>query len=337
MSTGLQTLEENQPVQMTKGDVQRLLTFAVEQVKEMTMIPSASGRRSRSIAELKLWAEIIRSAGMIPAQKEGGKDIPEATLVNRAIAKIVMGDQWDIDEFSSQSLFHFIPVSGTIVPDYKALLARIAGSGKYRYKLSENSDTRCAGTLFELVGEKWIERGEVEYTIEQAKNAGLYSEERALEKVIGKWPDGNPKVAKKGAWEAHTSVMLLSKWARRVFNLYCGDLYFLGGVVRTAEDYEEEILIDAAPAPQQITEADEPFFTNEPEAQLEPEPEAEQEYSGPAVDSEESNIIDLRAAIDERVKELGGPSKLTKDSRLEYERLGDLSLDETREFWSLIK
>lgn len=62
----------------------------------------------------------------------------------------------------------------------------------------------------------------------------------------------------------------------------------------------------------------------------EPEPESP---DAPEVTTEgEDEIIGLRRQIVTRVKELGGPDKLSGDSRREFERLGDLSPDDTAAF-----
>ncbi len=153
--------------------------------------------------------------------------------------------------------------------------------------------------------------------------AGLYDEDRASGKVTGTWPDGNPKIAKKGAWEAHTKDMLLSKLVRRLFIQHFADLYFLGATMKTSEDYQEE---QAVEAPKQIeaakAEADEPFFTNEPEAPAEeiesaaePAPDASKI---PAESEADAILADLMKSINAKI---GDVDKLTKDSRREYDAI----------------
>lgn len=282
-NTALTKQEENQPVQMTKGDVLRLITFAVDQVKEMTTFGTGgSNGAPRSLAELKIWGGIIKSAGMIPKQT-GNNAENEDTLISRAIAKIVEGDSWGFNPFQSQSLFHFIPTSGTIAPDYKALSARILGSGKYTYEILEQTPLTCSIQAYRIQNGQRVALKPVEtYTREDAVQAGIYSQDRADEKVLGKWPDGNPKVAKKGFPEAHPRDHLFSKCIRRVFNKHCADLFFLGSGVKTAEDYEEETVV--AEMPEQLKSADpndEPFFATPAVEETEAPPEAPEDEIDP--------------------------------------------------------
>jgi len=268
--------EALQPVTLTKRDVERLINLGLERGRAEAT-PSRIG--GMTIGEAQAWAVVIRTAGLIPQEKtkQGQPVTPIEVLEARAVAKIMAGNSWGINPFEAQSLFHFIPQSGTIVPHYKAFLMRIKLSGKYDYELVELTDEKCTLRGFKH-GQPLVP--DVTFTLDEAIKAGLYNPKLAAGEE--KWPDGNVK--QKGAWEAYTKDKLLARATTRLFGRHFPELYSSMPVTKTVEDLEDEGILAAQPA--QIAAsvsdpADEPF-SSVPVPATAPEPEAEPE----AIDAE---------------------------------------------------
>lgn len=232
--------EALQPVTLTKRDVERLINLGLERGRAEAT-PSRIG--GMTIGEAQAWAVVIRTAGLIPQEKpkQGQPATPIEVLEARAIAKIMAGNSWGINPFEAQSLFHFIPQSGTIVPHYKAFLMRIKLSGKYDYEIVELTDDKCTLRGFKH-GQPLVP--DVTFTLEEAINAGLYNPKLAAGEE--KWSDGNMK--QKGAWEAYTKDKLLARATTRLFGRHFPELYSSMPVTKTVEDLEDEGILAAQPA-----------------------------------------------------------------------------------------
>lgn len=246
--------EALQPVTLTKRDVERLINLGLERGRAEATTSRIGGM---TIGEAQAWAVVIRTAGLIPQEKskQGQPVTPIEVLEARAIAKIMAGNSWGINPFEAQSLFHFIPQSGTIVPHYKAFLMRIKLSGKYDYEIVELTDDKCTLRGFKH-GQPLVP--DVTFTLDEAIKAGLYNPKLAAGEE--KWPDGNVK--QKGAWEAYTKDKLLARATTRLFGRHFPELYSSMPVTKTVEDLEDEGILAAQPA--QIAAsvsdpADEPF------------------------------------------------------------------------------
>jgi len=316
--TALTKEEANQAVQLTKGDVERLISLGLERGRSEAMA-LAGGSQKMTIGELKQWAGIIRMAGLIPADK-ANQAVPDAVLEARAIAKIMAGNDWGIQPFEAQSLFHFIPTSGTIVPDYKALLMRIKISGKYDYEIVELTEEICTVRGFrKMNGKMEAMSPDISFTKAEAINAGLYSE--AVAEGTAKYPNGDAK--KKGAWEAYTKDKLLARATNRLFKRHFPDLY--SSVHQTKEDVEDAMLANEVidvEAPKQIeapkTPADEPFtetYVESPEYVATPEP----------ADRSESIRADLETAANDLIKDLTGGDAVALKRLLKGRQVANMS------------
>jgi hypothetical protein len=290
MSTALAKQEEAKEVVLTLAKVDKMINFAVQRATAQLAMSFGSGTK-RTMAELKEWGGLILEGDLIPKDKNyKGTEQEKKSLVARAIAKIVAGDQFGFDPISSQSIIHYIPTSGTLCLDYKGLEALILQSPKHGFRILEHTETRCIGNA--IVNGQVMEPP-IEYTLEDAKIAGLWSQDRADEKAMGTWPDGNPKIAKKGAWEAHPKDMLYSKFIRRVFNRYCSDLLITRIAIK--EDLEEAESIEQ---PKQLPEPD--FFTeieSVTSEQADTVTETSEQFTGPEVEPAEAVTVDEHGEV----------------------------------------
>lgn len=309
--------EALQPVTLTKRDVERLINLGLERGRAEAT-PSRIG--GMTIGEAQAWAVVIRTAGLIPQEKTKQPVTPIEVLEARAVAKIMAGNSWGINPFEAQSLFHFIPQSGTIVPHYKAFLMRIKLSGKYDYEIVELTDEKCTLRGFKH-GQPLVP--DVTFTLEEAIRAGLYNPKLAAGEE--KWPDGNVKP--KGAWESYTKDKLLARATTRLFGRHFPELYSSMPVTKTVEDLEDEGILAAHPAQLAATvvdPADEPFssvasgaapapayapetYTEEvyepadTDDGFEPATEAEPVGVEPPVDPAEAKRIEYLDAIDSKL------------------------------------
>lgn len=301
--------EALQPVTLTKRDVERLINLGLERGRAEAT-PSRIG--GMTIGEAQAWAVVIRTAGLIPQEKSKQPVTPIEVLEARAVAKIMAGNSWGINPFEAQSLFHFIPQSGTIVPHYKAFLMRIKLSGKYDYEIVELTDEKCTLRGFKH-GQPLVP--DVTFTLEEAIQAGLYNPKLAAGEE--KWPDGNVK--QKGAWEAYTKDKLLARATTRLFGRHFPELYSSMPVTKTVEDLEDEGILAAQPAQiaaPVVDPADEPFSSVANGAASAP-------AYAPETYTEEIEYLDaleLAAAADEEDEPIDAEPPVDPDEakRLEY-------------------
>jgi len=89
----------------------------------------------------------------------------------QAIVKILAGRELGIPPVVAMSKIYM--VSGKVAIPSEILAGLIKKSGKYTYRIIKHDDTSCKIQFLEKVGEKWETVGESEYSIDDAKLAGL--------------------------------------------------------------------------------------------------------------------------------------------------------------------
>ena len=136
---------EQQALQITKGDVKRIVNYAVEETRQAVMKIGGQPGSNLTPEALQFYAAMIRSAGLIPQSSREDR----AVLENRAMAKIIAGDYFGFDPISSQTLIHYLPVNGTLQVSAEGRAALIKSSGRYDYQIMEHDKEKCIARFYE--------------------------------------------------------------------------------------------------------------------------------------------------------------------------------------------
>jgi len=148
--------------------------------------------------------------GKIIAQSKMFEDVVDE---NRAVVRIMAGAELGFPPVYSLTKIHM--VKGKIALGYEAMARLIKSSGKYRYDVDEMSRERCQLTWYELVnGMNWARVLENDFSIEDAKQAGLVKDE--------------------SGWTKYPREMLFSKALSHGARVVCPEV--IGGAY-TAEDF----------------------------------------------------------------------------------------------------
>jgi hypothetical protein len=117
-------------------------------------------RSDNQIAEIKEFAEIMAKSGIF---KEGN----QITNMVQAFVKIQAGKELGIQPFQAMTCFEIVKEKIGIKP--QAAAALIKRSGKYDYRILENTKTSCTIEFFE----NGKSLGKETFTIQDAKDMGL--------------------------------------------------------------------------------------------------------------------------------------------------------------------
>lgn len=177
---------------------------------------------------------------------------PDARAAEQAFVKIVSGREIGLTTIASMNGLHII--DGKIALGANVIAARIKSSGKYNYRVREQTNEVCRIEFFED-GESV---GESVFTIEDARAA----------EVSFKTRNGNA-----GQWAKYPRNMLFARAISNGYRWFAPDI-FDGAAVYTAEELGAEVdstgapVIDAEFTPTQEAES------AVAEMSAEPEPEA---------------------------------------------------------------
>ena len=132
----------------------------------------------------------------------------DAREAAQAFVKIQYGAELGIGPGASMAGIHI--VKGKPSLSASLIAARIKGSGKYDYRIKHHTDEKCVITFFE--GGEVV--GDADFTIEQAKKAGLVKADTP--------------------WVSYPKNMLFSRAMSNGAKLYCPDIFM--GPIYTPEE-----------------------------------------------------------------------------------------------------
>ncbi|RYD51197.1 MAG: hypothetical protein EOP52_12435 [Sphingobacteriales bacterium] len=120
------------------------------------------------VAEVRSIAEAFAASGMFPDTKTAAQ----------AIVKVQAGQEMGIPPFQAMTGIHIISGKPTVGAGIMA--SRVKASGKYDYKVREQTDTICKIEFFELSYRDagWASLGMSTFTIEEARKAGTKNLDR---------------------------------------------------------------------------------------------------------------------------------------------------------------
>lgn len=95
---------------------------------------------------------------------------------NQAIVKIMAGRELGFGAFTSMTGIHII--NGKPAPGANLMASKVKSSGRYDYRVRQMDDTVCKIEFFQRVFDKWESIGVSEFTIEQARKAGVKNLEK---------------------------------------------------------------------------------------------------------------------------------------------------------------
>lgn len=189
------------------------------------------------VSELEQFALVARDSKLF------GCDLPTA------IVKLMAGASWGIPPMSALSDVYV--VKGKPMASATLLRAMVRKSGRYDYRITENSDTAAEIVFYALRDGQREEIGKTRFTLEDAKRAGLTRNE---------------------TYTKFARPMLLSRATSEGVKAHCPDVFT--GSIYYAEEWGNE-LEDAKPirVEQEHARAETRKFERDPEA--DPVPEAQ--------------------------------------------------------------
>ena len=223
----------------------------------------------------------------------------------QAIVKMQAGSELGIGPFASMQGIEII--QGKCKQSANLQAGLIKRSGKYTYKVVEETATKCRLQFFEISNGAWESLGFVEYTVEEAKQAGLLGKQN---------------------WQKHLRDMLFARAVSRGARRFTPDVFLTGAYNEADElDYQIAVPVDTAgleaikaKAAQQATVIEaviEPVIepVAEPTPVSEPEPELVEVVEPTAiVPATDDDIQLLLEALDRAssVEEMNGVSETAK-------------------------
>lgn len=202
---------------------------------------------------------------------------PDLKSEAAAAVKIIAGHELGFSPVVSMTGIHFF--QGKVVIGANLLASLIKDSGKYEYKIIEHTETKCSLVFYQRFGEELKAMGvPVEYTMVDAKKAGLDTKDN---------------------WKKFPKDMLFAACIRQGARRYCADI-LRGTSAEHANPYETEV--DAEDA------------ANSAPADIDGEVVEDTPQS--LFDENESVLIDLRAAVTEKLSDVTGGDKKAIDEIL---------------------
>ncbi len=166
--------------------------------KELTI---TEGAMPATFEELSGMAKAFVASGMFNDVKE----------ISQGIVKIQAGKELGIPPVYAMQNINMI--KGKLCTSANTMALLIKRSGHYNYRITEHTDTVCTIKFLELEASKWVEVGQSQFTIEDAKRAKLV------------YPDS--------AWIKYPRAMLFSRAISQGARLYTPDA--IGGVYTSEE------------------------------------------------------------------------------------------------------
>jgi hypothetical protein len=117
---------------------------------------------SPEYAEIMVLGKVLQASGYF-------KDVRDQA---QAVTKILFGRELGVSPISSMSTIHVVEGKPTL--SAHLLAALIKRSGKYDYRIKKHTALECSIMFLQKVGEIWEELGLSDFTIEDAKTAGVY-------------------------------------------------------------------------------------------------------------------------------------------------------------------
>ena len=139
---------------------------------------------------------------------------PDIKSEAQAIVKIQAGLELGLEPFAAMQGIEII--QGKCKQSASLQAALIKRSGKYTYKLAEETPNKCRLQFFEIHNGTWESLGFVEYTTEEAKQAGLLSKQN---------------------WQKHLSDMLFARAVSRGARRFTPDI-FITGAYNESDEFE---------------------------------------------------------------------------------------------------
>lgn len=184
------------------------------------------------IAEMKLvqaWGRLMDASGFFPDTKTAAQ----------AAVKILAGRELGFTAMQSMTGFHII--DGKVVASAHIMAHAVKRSGKYDYRVTEQTNTACRITFYEKStdGER-IEIGVSEFTMDDADRAGLTGSRPKWE-----WRNGQrTKVGEEpGNYARFPRNMLFSRAMSNGIAWYCPDVFDTR--VYTADELRPDIELTA--------------------------------------------------------------------------------------------
>ncbi len=144
----------------------------IRQAQDLQGVQTSSAPVTLDRDNLQFFANMIEAAGLLPQEKENGRDMPPVKLKARVMAKIVGGQVYGFDPIQSQENLHII--GGKITLSARGLSQLLHRSGKYSTRIERLDQSGCKLAVLERnsQGEQKL-IGHVEFTKEMAEKAKL--------------------------------------------------------------------------------------------------------------------------------------------------------------------
>lgn len=182
-------------------------------VAEGNNLPIQSSNQPHRYADLRLMVEAMSRSGFFKEAKD----------VDKAITLALVGQELGIGPATAIRGIHIIEGKTSLSSNLMA--AQIKGSGKYTYRVRENSAKVCRIEFFEMVAGKSESIGTSEFTIEEAQQANLM---------------GNP------SWKKYPKAMLFARALSQGARTHTPDV-FGGAPVYYEGEIEESLPVQEPP------------------------------------------------------------------------------------------
>jgi hypothetical protein len=182
---------------------------------------AATTAQPHRFEDLRLMAEAMTRSGLFKEAKD----------YDRAITLALVGQELGVPPATSIMNIHIIEGKPSLSANLMA--SQLKKSGKYNYRVRETTATACRIAFFEMVAGKSEEIGLSEFTIDDAKTAGLLR---------------NP------TWTRYPKAMLFARALSQGVRTFCPDA-FGGSPVYYEGEIEESLGARQEPTPAPVTTA----------------------------------------------------------------------------------
>ena len=166
-------------------------------------------------------SEIIKQQdifSMAQAFRESGY-FTDVKTEAQALVKMQAGLELGLGPFASMQGIDI--VQGKCKQNANLQAGLIKRSGKYTYKIIEDTESLCRLQFFEILNGMWESLGFVDYTIEEAKQAGLLNKQN---------------------WQKHLRDMLFARAVSRGARRFTPDI-FLTGAYNEADEFDSTPMV----------------------------------------------------------------------------------------------
>lgn len=176
-----------------------------------------------SLAEVREWGEVFFQSGMFEDVKS----------IAAAMVKIKAGEELGFTPFVSMGGIHIIKGKASLGATLQASLLK--DSPRYRYETREINTDRCILEFFEKIGTEWRSLGKSEFSMNDAKSAGLLK-----------------TGSEKGMYEKYGRNMLFSRALTNGMRWYTPDLLrSADGNVEAVDNFDVDNVIEETAEPAQ--------------------------------------------------------------------------------------